>query len=321
MSYESCEHLRHSIQFWCDQISFCCQSGIRTPEYFCMAKNYNGEKLDWDKLNAERAEHLDNMKNGIKNIYCDGCEYAKLDDWEEYTPKINSIIISHWTKCNSDCIYCKIDKNEKKKPYKIIPILKDMKAKNLIDFKGRLLFGGGEPTCLDEFEKILDFFYKNEIEDVQINSSGIKFSKTIAKYLEREGTKLTISPDSSDEALYRKIKRVNKHKDVWNNIKKYAAMQKQNIYGVKTKFIILPGINIGEKEIENWLIKSKENGVNSVILDVEAKWYAKYKENIPQKLIGLFNFFETKAKEMGLKTSYYAVGEFIKPLLQKDSDC
>ncbi len=319
MEYESCEHLRHSIQFWRDQISFCCQSGIRTPEFFCMVKEYNGEKLDWDSLNNQRLQHLENMKNGIKNVFCNGCDYAKTDDWEDYTPKINSIIISHWMRCNSNCIYCDLDKNEKKKPYKMLKVLEEMKNHNLLDFKGKLLFGGGEPTCLDEFEKILEFFYKNGIEDVQINSSGIKFSNTIAKYLDRDGTKLTISPDSSDKELYLKIKRVNKHNDVWKNIKKYASKQKGNRYGVRTKFIILPGINNTKKHIENWLIKSKENGINSVILDVETRWYTQHKENIPQSLIDLFLFFEEKAKELELETNYYAVGEFIKPLLHKQN--
>ena len=317
MSYESCEHLRHSIQFWGDQISFCCQSGIRTPEYFCMVKKYNGEKLDWENLNNQRLQHLENMKNGIKNVFCDGCDHAKMDNWEEYTPKINSIIISHWMRCNSNCIYCDLDKNEKKKPYKMLPVLEEMKSYNLIDFKGKLLFGGGEPTCLDEFEEILEFFYENGIEDVQINSSGIKFNNTIAKYLDRETTKLTISPDSSDKDLYKRIKRVDKHKDVWNNIKKYTSEQKDNRYGMRTKFILIPGVNSSKRQIENWLVKSKESGVNSVILDVESKWYAINKENIPQTLIKLFLCFENKAKELGLETSYYAVGEFIKPLLQK----
>ena len=317
MKYISCKYLRHAIQFWKDEISICCQSGIRFPEYFTLRRNYNGEKINWKELFELREKSLEDLKNNNPNKYCNGCIYMKEDYWDEYKPFINSIIISHWTNCNCNCIYCKLDKKPKKKPYAFLPILKEMKKQNILVFNGHLLFGGGEPTCLKEFPKILEFFYKNNIEDVQINSSGIDFSRTIAKYISKENTMLTISVDSADKLTYQRIKRVNKFEQVWKNIKKYTKAQKDNIYGVRTKYILLYRLNDSKTEIYNWLLLSKNAGVNCVIMDMESVWFSRIKNNIPERIIDLFNYFEEKAEELNLKTEYYAVGEFIKPKMKK----
>lgn len=317
MKYKSCKHLRHSIGFYRDEVVICCQSQIKTFEYYSLLKNYNGEKIDWKKLTNERIKEIEKLKNNNINKYCDGCIHVKEDFWEEYEPYIDNITISHWTHCNCDCIYCGLDKRPKKKPYKFLPILKEMKKQNILNFDGFLLFGGGEPTCLKEFPDILKFFYKNNIKNVQINSSGITYNREIAKYLSKEGMRLTISPDSSDRQTYLKIKNVDKFEQVWNNIKKYAKAQKDNIYALRTKYILIENINDTKEQILNWLLLSKNSGVKIVILEIESDWFAHIQNNIPEHIVNLFNYFEEAAEELGLKVEYYAIGEFIKPLMSK----
>ncbi len=324
MKYKSCEFLRHAIMFWTNQIDYCCHSGIRFLEFYKIKEPYNGEALDWDLLMRERKTQLQNMKEGNPSIFCKTCQYYQEKDWDDWEPYINFIIISHWTHCNSNCIYCDLDKKPKIKPYNFMPILKDMKEKNILRFDGRLSFGGGEPTLLKEFDKIMDFFYKNNIASVQINSSGIKFSKSIEKYISQENTRLTISPDSSNTNTYRIIKRVDKFNEVWKNIKKYAKAQKNNKYGVATKYILLPyefGVytNAFKEQIKNWLILSKESNVNSVIMDIESHWYTYNKNKIDKNhpIIEFYQYFEQEAKKLDLHIEYYAVGELIKPLLNQ----
>lgn len=320
MKETSCYYLRHAIAFQGDEIVVCCHSMIRVMEYYSLLKNFNGEKINWKELNEKRMNGLEDLRNNTPNKYCKNCPQISDDFWgsiDDCKPYINNITISHWTHCNCNCIYCGLDKKAKKKQFKILPVLKEMKKQDILKFDGYLLFGGGEPTCLKELPDILNFFYKNNIKNVQINSSGIDFNRTIAKYISREGTRLTISPDSYDRESYLKIKRVDKFEQVWENIKKYVKAQKNNIYGVRTKYILLQGINSTKEQIYKWLLLSKNAGINCVIMEIESSWYAKIQNNIPEDIVELFNYFEEKAEELGMNTDYYTIGEFIKPLMNK----
>lgn len=310
MIYKSCELIEQGLYFLYDSILLCCYSIGTKGEYITLMEDFHGGKLDWDKLTALRKQIKDSHKKGIITPQCQGCVKLMERDWEEKNT-INNIIISHWVKCNCNCAYCetrnKTEFYKNYKSYEILPIFKDMLKKNLIDFDGGIFFGGGEPTELKEFDKLLNFFTTNGSKQIIINTSAISHSKAIASALDKDAISLTISVDSGFAETYKKIKRTNTYNRVWDNIKKYVSAQGENKYSVKTKFIIIPNVNDNVEEIEQWLQKSIQNGIKSVSIDIESIWYFRNRNNIPTSLLELISYVQKRAEELKLEFTYYSI--------------
>src|SRR5699024_7467258 len=123
-----------------------------------------------------------------------------------------------------------------------------------------IIFGGGEPTILHEFDKLINLFLDKGCKNIRINSSGIKYSKSIEKGLKSGAISLVISTDADCSETYEKIKQVKAYKKVWENIRKYAkAQSKDNL--LKVKFILFPGVNDNYEEINKWFDEVVKNDV------------------------------------------------------------
>ena len=59
-----------------------------------------------------------------------------------------------------------------------------------------IVFGGGEPTILKEFDKLLNLFCEENFNNIRINSSGIKYSHALTNALKNRRASLVISVDS-----------------------------------------------------------------------------------------------------------------------------
>ena len=100
-------------------------------------------------------------KKGIYLDACKDCIYLHEKDWDEEN-YINHFTFNHWTKCNCNCIYCYTNDDKKKfnayKEYPIFPIIKAMFKSGVIKKteESCLCFGGGEPTILKDFDKLIN---------------------------------------------------------------------------------------------------------------------------------------------------------------------
>lgn len=309
MKYKSCHLLEQGLFFDKDNISVCCLLPNPNSHAIKLIDNYNGEKIDWDTLFDYRKKLRDFHKSGQILPTCESCYNLEELDWGDEN-SIRNIYFSHWTHCNCKCYYCPFETDRKIhnkfKPYKIMPILKEMKEKNILGTGGYISLIGGEPTILKEFDDILKFFYSIELKTIVVNSSGIKYSKTLAKGIEAGKIELTISIDCSDKILYKKIKQVNAFDTVVKNITKYVSMQKEPKDMVRLKFIILPGINDSIEEVEKWLQLCKKIGLKKVILDIETEWFLVNVNNIPEHINKIIDYAQTRAKKMDFILEYYS---------------
>ena len=211
---------------------------------------------------------IDNImaSNQGKTPTCQGCRFLK----KQIVPKIQKenifkfFTINHFTKCNSNCVYCAIGRKTLDINYRLLPILKDMVKQKLIDKSCLFNWGGGEPTICSEFEQIASFLHKNSYRQA-INSSGIKFSQTILEGLKDGSMSIQISPDAGTEETYIKIKRQNNFNKVWENIKKYA--QYPNMLFVKYIFF---SMSANENDIRLFIEKCIECGVKNIVIDCES---------------------------------------------------
>lgn len=312
MLYKSCQWVNRGIEFRTDSLRLCCYGYLqgRETEYQTIIKeNYHGELLDWNEIFKIKDEMKNMHKQGKYLDACKNCIYLQEKEWDEEN-YINHFTFNHWTKCNCNCIYC-YTKNDKKafnhyKEYPLYPIIKDMFKKGVIKKteESCIIFGGGEPTILHDFDKLIDLFLENGCKNIRINSSGIKYSKAIEKGLKMGAISLVISTDAGCKETYEKIKKVRTYGKVWDNIRKYAKAQANDDL-VKVKFILYPTYNDNYEEIDKWFNEVVKNNIKAISLSVEQDWFNTNQPNFPAKIYEQIAYMEKRANELNLNLEIY----------------
>lgn len=325
MKYKSCYWIETGINFDIDSYKVCCLYSAKGGGNTIIQDNYKGEPVDWDKVFEFKKMMKDMHKRGETYPKCEGCIFLEEKDWDDDHSKISMINLDYWTKCNSKCSYCHTmldkDRYNKFKNYNFLPILKDMLKRDLLRPNGHVSFGGGEVTLLKEFDKLLNIFMDFGFPLTRIHSSCIKYSRAIEKGLKNGCVDLIVSVDAGSKAMHRKIKQVDSYNKVWKNLKRYASHQKDP-NAVKVKYIVIPGENDFKEEMDIWLKKAKENGINCVLHEIESKWFYARRDNVPDEIIGLFDYAREKAESMGLRYELYERAEhMMKYRHDKEEKC
>lgn len=302
MRYTSCIHLEHGITFFSNSVQICCISSHPGGGNIIQIDNYKGEIIDWNEIFEHRSKMRENIKNGIIPEKCTGCYYLREEDWNDGN-YIDEVLIGHWTYCNCNCIYCYTEKDKKMfnelETYNIYPVIKDMIEKNVLSKNATITFGGGEPTILKEFEELVELLLNYDVRNIRIHSDGIKYSPAIEKGLKLGKITLITSVDSSSPEIYEKIKQVPCFDKVWNNLRKYAETKNGLI---RTKYVLLPGVNDSLKEIKNWLRKTYEAGITNIAFDIEDNWFKENREKIPQYIYVIYDFIMENYKQYNIET-------------------
>lgn len=264
--------------------------------------NYHGELINWEDFFKKRNELRKNAQNGITPEKCEGCYYLKEQEWND-DDYIDEVLIGHFTHCNCNCIYCYTEKDKKffnaNKTYNIYPVVKDMIEKGVLSKKATITFGGGEPTILKEFEELVNMLLDYDVHNIRIHSDGIKYSPAIEKGLQLGKITLITSVDSSSKKVYEEIKQVQCYDNVWENLKRYAKAKNGLI---RTKYVLIPGVNDSLKEVKNWLQKTYEAGVRNIAFDIEDNWFKARRNNIPQYIYVIFDFVNDCYKQYKIES-------------------
>ncbi len=313
MRYKCCNLLTGGIEFRYNGVALC-QRVDHVGGGDIVVQTYDDKKDK--KLNFDVKKYLEKKKEVIEqnktgNLYhkCVGCVELYERDWPEVeNQKIFQMILHHWTKCNSHCIYCYTNNDKEyfnnRKSYKFLPILKQLDKNNLLEYGGICSFAGGEISCLPEFEGILKILDKYDCVPI-FNSSCVEYEKSVEKHLKKGNGMLIVSVDSGTKELHTKIKQVDSYEKVWNNITKYAKAVKRKSM-LYAKYIVLKDINDNEQAITDFLVKSKESGVEYVLMEIDHYYFCENRENIPKYIIDLFYFAFNKAQELGLNCQIYS---------------
>lgn len=302
-----CYWLSHGISIEKRYINDCCL--LRDTNFngspFVMDLDENN-LVDWDKLFALKRV-LRNLKK-TEEKSCKGCRALEddfnFDNDESYISFIN---FNHWNRCNSKCIYCSSIYNGGDRYFNVLPLIKSLieyKDGKYIRGTGEFTFQGGEPTLLPEFEELLDLLMVYiDKHKMRIHSSGIKYSKSIEKGLKENLLQIIVSPDSAIKETYEKIKRVEAYELVWENLRKYATVQKTPD-NVRVKFIIIPGVNDTIEEADAFLDKIQEINVHYIVLDIEGRCCAEHNYDIPQAAM-LLDYITHQANKRNIEFELY----------------
>ena len=171
--------------------------------------------------------------------------------------------------------------------------------KGILSKKATITFGGGEPTILKEFEDLVYLLLDYDVYNIRIHSDGIKYSPAIEKGLKLGKITLITSVDSSTPEIYEKVKQVPCFDKVWANLKKYASTKNGLI---RTKYVLIPGLNDNLTEVKNWLQKTYEAGITNIAFDIEDNWFKEHRNNIPQYIYVIFDFINECYKQYNIET-------------------
>ena len=272
-----CNRIYEDILFYPYSIHKCCHC-TKTP--YTPPLLLEGEIRKF-KI-SDYIKKIDNLMLSNQSIKgeCRGCKFLtkQIVPKLPYKKIIKFFTINHFTKCNSNCVYCGIYRKTEDVKNPIMPLLKQMVKQDLIHPDVLFNWGGGEPTICSEFEEMASFIHKNKFRQA-INSSGIVFSQTIFEGLKDESMSIQISPDSGTEETYLKIKRQNNFNKVWDNIKHYA--QYPNMLFVKYIFFSL---SANETDIREFIKKCLECNVKNIVIDCESN-----SANNPESIFGNIN--------------------------------
>ena len=176
---------------------------------------------------------------------------------------------------------------------------------NILKKDGTIDFAGGEPTIYSEFEALLHEFIKNDFTKIIIHTNAIKKSNAIIKGLKKGVVRILVSIDAGTKEVDRKAKQFDSYDSVWRNLKEYAKNQPKDSDFVKAKYIIVPGLNDSEKEIDIWLQKCKEINIKSVVLNLDFNWIMQNVDGDLMPLYNLMKYTQNTASEMGINCELY----------------
>lgn len=311
--YNSCPWIEHGIVFdHCNKVRICNNFNSKNGGRPVLFHNYKGELLDKEELFKIKNEHRKAFKEGNLLPECENCVLLENKEWDE-EDYIDRILLTPWVKCNSKCIYCPApnDKYVKAntKEYNIVPVVKKMIEDGTLKKDGIIDFAGGEPTIYKDFETLLKLFVDNEFEKIDVHTNAIKYSKAIEEGIEKGTVNILVSIDAGTKKTHRKIKKVWSYDTVWKNLTKYSKLipAKGEIFNlVRTKYIILPGVNDSNEEIEQWLTKCETLGLKNLVLNIDYNWVGANIKNVPDSIYDLIDFTVQKSNEMGAYCHFYA---------------
>lgn len=303
MKYKSCHLIEHGISINIDSIQACCLSREFNKGQLPIIRKYENNKIDWNELFQIKKEQRNYQKE--KDLpHCEGCYNLREDNWNE-EDYISFINFDHWSQCNSNCIYCGVQRYKPKTKNNVLNAVKELIKQGKFKNDGEITFQGGEPTVLKEFDPLLNLFLKQGSK-VRVHSSGILFSRAIRDGLKKGAVTVVISPDSANKETYKKVKRVDKSNKVWDNLKHYRkGLKPEFAPNVKVKYIIIPGINDTYEEITKFLETIKKLDIKSVIVDVEYTYANRNINNISPHVYMLMDTIEHFAQKNGMSYELY----------------
>ncbi len=316
----SCKWLEHGIIFdHAKIIRVCCEQSHPGKGRYVLEDNFNGLWLDIDKVINEKKQLRNMIRTGHIPDCCIGCSFLKEDYWDD-EDYFDEILLTHWTKCNAQCIYCPAVKDENlldSQHYNIIPILSQLFDKGLISKKAKFSIAGGESTLYPEFEKLLYFLTDSGITNININSSGIRYSAAISDLISRNLAEIVISIDSSDAFIYNLIKNVDFFDVVIDNIKRYLKYEQISEERVIVKFILINSINDSITDVLHWFILCNSLGVKKLALDVDIDWYNKMRNDVPEYLKEIILFAKKIAEINNVHLDLYDRADMIYKSINK----
>ncbi len=305
----SCKWLEHGLIFDHNNIiRVCCAQNHEGGGRYPLFHGFIGQDIDWQKILDKKKLQRAVQRKGKIFESCVGCQELAEDYWDD-KDYLGNVLLTHWVKCNSSCSYCSavrdIDLTKENKHYDVLPALKSLIDKKIVNKDTKITIAGGEATIYPEFDEMLSFLLSSGIKNILINTSGLKYSEQIEHGIKKGAVTICVSLDAGSTETHKTIKNNDSFDLVIENLMKYSSNQKMFGKNVTTKYIILPGINDNKKEVLKWLQLNKRLGINQASLDVEFDWFHKHRNSIPDSIVDIIKFAKDSAKKQHIELKLF----------------
>ena len=268
--YWSCEWLDGGLGLQHSTISACCITHHQDRGWVRLCREYDGMHLPMSEILTAKRHII--RKNQAPDRYteCKGCSFLKKREWQQDGFPLYWLGITHYYKCNLRCYYCCFCRDELQAlPHmNILPLIRSIVDDGLIAPNAQILWGGGEPTILPEFEDIYSLLAEYGVSQ-EVPTNGVVFSQTLEEHLKDSKTNVKMSLDAANPETYRKIKGADSCDAAWESAGRYTLAGGRRVL-VK---MIVNEYNL--EEVEQFAIKCKEYGIKSVAGDVDCTRPAK----------------------------------------------
>lgn len=257
-----------------DMISACCNCGSGYGEEPVLI--YNMKYLPYKDFTDER-DFIDFLKvllqrknifwNAINKGWVPRCSHCALLIKEDIPVQDKGVELNIQVneQCQLKCIYCCQWQEEgriKHPTYNYYSLLNKMYS--MLTEKSIVVWTGGEPLLLKEFNQLLITFSRIVLQQL-IFSNSIHFSETLASLLAPENCFLITSLDCWNEESYKAVHQKDYFTQVCDNLKRYAAFSSTSRECIFVKYILTP-INSSKGNVLIFLKVCKELGIKNVVL-------------------------------------------------------
>jgi poly(ribitol-phosphate) beta-N-acetylglucosaminyltransferase len=276
----SCPSLHHSIFLAPDVFRHCCKrffvNGEIRGDIEIFSVN-NDNDIDVARILKAKRELYDAINRG-EETQCKGCPFLTHDVWDSLkTLKINHLSIESNSICNMKCTYCSDTYHGgMKAKYSLRKLLEYFLENDAFAEDIDIVWGGGEPTLMDDFEDIFQLFtHKLKPKSNKLFTNAIIYSPLVEEYLRNGQLTITISTDAGTKETFKKVRGVDAFEKVFGNIRKYYDAAGG---GVIIKYIFTDD-NFDFEEIDNYLKQINKHELNKCDFQLSSDFKAQELNN------------------------------------------
>lgn len=271
--HTSCRYLESGLSFYSDRITACgvVHHGTGTPKL----ASYAGGPVPFEEIALRRAELIRNNQIGCESV-CRGCPNLIRKVWPKPSGKIDWLGITHFNACNNSCDYCWLQwaENGRGRPnhpsttYAVIPAIEQLIDGGLLAADAVIDYGGGgEPTLMAEFDKLLIRFARCGAEQ-WLHTNCVKLPESVAQdRLDLGRVHVVCSVDAGTSATYLAVKQRDHFDKVWENLTIYRARGSE----VNAKYIVQEN-NCSSRDIEGFIRLVGKAGISRVQWDIDLRF-------------------------------------------------
>ena len=264
----SCSDLQNSIFFGPDEIRTCCKRFFYRGEMKGDVVLLKTKKKNLDALAIRKSKQnlIEDINKGNETP-CTGCPYLEFKDWHENSKKgYDYISMEYHSICNLKCSYCS-DKyyGGLNVQYDIEKLINDLIKTNTFDDNATFIWGGGEPTIVKNFNKLINVIIKALPNSKQkVLSNSVKFSRHIKNLLNSGRIDLVTSIDAGSEETFLKIRGKNRIYQVLENLYRYSKKCPEKVV---IKYIFTEG-NLELNEIIKFVAKIRKMNLTKNVFQI-----------------------------------------------------
>jgi organic radical activating enzyme len=302
--YYSCPWIEGGLVFFPQSLHACCIAHHDGRGWPVLVEKFAGESLPLEEILVGRQNLIVSNQKPEHDPACRGCSFLQKRRWKPKKFLFDHLNFSHFTRCNLKCTYCwstqpgfvHVTEN-----VNLVPFLKMMIEKGLLARHSSVLWGGGEPTILPEFESMFSLL-ANHGAFQTLNTNAVLKSKVILQWLPVSRFKVVVSIDAGTPETYQKIKGANAFAKVWANVREYAHIGRQRVF-VKYLFD-----DHNCSEVDFFIDQINKAKIAMVFADVDGRI-----NPIPQEIIEAAGLLSYELRRRGIWFGAMGVGANAHP--------